>query len=726
MRNRVPRRPARSARCRPAVEGLESRRVMAVTFGSTFVPFKPPEVQVDTSGVTANALALGADGALWFTLPSDESYTTQAAPIGRLDPTTGVITRYQTPSFTAMKTITPPFGSPFDVLAYNKIATQSMIAGPGGKLWFVETRTTTFDYYQYNLEEIDTLIASIDPATGVVAEFPVGVVQQSTNSTTGVFPVAIAHGSDGNLWFTDAKRAAVGVFNPTTLATAEFPLPDSDDVPGQFIAGPGGDLSFTAFVKASHVSAIGQIDPASHELTLASLPSLSFTPVAIAAGSDGNVWFNEVNGGTTRIASYDPATRAIVENAGGGRGGITTGSDGDLWYTTGTGTLTRFDPVTHLATPFPLPDGLTVPVGGPTVVSGPGDALSFVANNYLSVATIVPATGAAITGSIRLDPTGSGTSTTRPGYLEVYLDLDDDGIVDPGEPTTRTDDTGRYAFTGLVPGSYTVRIAPSGGTVVTSPAGSEAGQLVTVAAGEAGQAGVFGVVPAGAIVPIAFVAAPFGAANPDVQTALVVGLYRLILGRDAEPEGRANAIAYLKGGGNLAQLAGDLITSVESDLNLVKAYYGELLHRAPTPAERDYQVGILRGGMSPEGLFAAILDSAEYGTLHVADADFVEALYHDVLGRPSDSPGKAHWVGGRGVGLSRTDLVRAFLDSTEAVNRAIRGQFNLILARPVDNANLSLYFNQLRYGGRTQRSLAIELLAGTEFATRADATVSGV
>lgn len=65
--------------------------------------------------------------------------------------------------------------------------------------------------------------------------------------------------------------------------------------------------------------------------------------------------------------------------------------------------------------------------------------------------------------------------------VTVYLDTDNDGVLDVGEPTTVTladdpntpsfDETGSYAFSGLTAGSYHVRVVPPAGGTVTAPAG---------------------------------------------------------------------------------------------------------------------------------------------------------------------------------------------------------------------------------------------------------------
>jgi choice-of-anchor C domain-containing protein len=82
-----------------------------------------------------------------------------------------------------------------------------------------------------------------------------------------------------------------------------------------------------------------------------------------------------------------------------------------------------------------------------------------------------------LNGNRRRDVTGTGAASSEPGMagVQVYLDLNNNGQLDAAEPTqlTAADDPvtltineqGQYWFTGLAPGSYTVReILPSGYT----------------------------------------------------------------------------------------------------------------------------------------------------------------------------------------------------------------------------------------------------------------------
>ena len=64
----------------------------------------------------------------------------------------------------------------------------------------------------------------------------------------------------------------------------------------------------------------------------------------------------------------------------------------------------------------------------------------------------------------------------------VYLDLNHDGKLDPGDPTTVTDSLGSYSFNDLPPGTYTVAELGQPGWRQTDPAGGT--YTVTVAPGQ--------------------------------------------------------------------------------------------------------------------------------------------------------------------------------------------------------------------------------------------------
>ena len=637
---------------------------------------------------TASSITIGLDQKIWFTIPSNNDN----GAIASLDPATGVVTRYKTPASAS---------------SYYALVPRSIVAAPGGDLWFIDAT-----HVPYNYNQIAYQLGSLDPTTGVIVEYPIGDFASNIGG--------LAADPAGNLWFTDTGHGSLGRFDATTHAITTLPIDGGNDFPNLIVPGPGGDLYFTAVLQGSSIQGIGRLDPTTSAIEVTPFPNARSNPIAITAGPDGNIWFNDAfYNSSPRIGMYNPATRAITEYAGGSYGGITTGPDGNLW-STGQGGLTSFNPTTHVTTTYPFTTALTIPqVGGPTIGGGPGNSLSFIAQGYIVSARIVPANEVVVIGTVGEDPTGSGQFAYPRAYQSVYLDLDGNGRPDPAEPTTRTDAQGTFTFLGLAPGSYTVRVLAYPGTTVTSPAGG--GLAVTVAPGEVGTAGTFGIIRNSSLLPLTYQADPFGTGNPDVQTAEVIGLYRLILGRDPEPLGGSNAVAYLKGGGSLSQLSGDLLTSVEYDNNLVASYYRNYLDRAPTASEQSDGTAFLRAGGNGDTLAASLLGSTEFSTLHAGDAAFVEALYHVILGRNSEPAGKADWVARLAGGLTRSAVIAKFLVSNESDGRSVGGMNDIILGQvltsPVDSiATLRKYGSKVVY--------AVNLITIGGFVSRANASVA--
>src|SRR5204862_4555373 len=65
----------------------------------------------------------------------------------------------------------------------------------------------------------------------------------------------------------------------------------------------------------------------------------------------------------------------------------------------------------------------------------------------------------------------------------VFLDKNGDGVAGAGEPTATTGGNGAYAFTGLTPGSYTLRLATIGFEQGVGPNGQ--GANLALAPGDA-------------------------------------------------------------------------------------------------------------------------------------------------------------------------------------------------------------------------------------------------
>jgi virginiamycin B lyase len=658
--------------------------------------------QIPGNFTTANSVTVGPDSNIWFTVPISSPFATQPGAIGMLNLSTGTITEYPTMS-------SATGGTP-----------SSIVSGPGGDLWFVDQIVVA--------GRNTSNIASINPTTGVINEYPITI--------PGATPAGLAVGSDGNLWFTDSANNAVGVFNPTTHTSTEFALPSGAADPGAITSGPDGNLWFTAYLPSVFDHVIADINPTTDAITFSVLPNINAVPLSITAGPDGTVWFTEQFGsneftGTYKIASISTTTHAITDyaSADGSVDGITTGPDSNIWYDavsssddTVDSTLNQLNPTTQVSSSTPLP---VSPVSGPTIVTGPDGNLYLATEGYIVAAQIVPANQAGLNGTVTEDATGTGTSLQPLANQTVYIDLNHDGKIDPGDPTTITNGLGDYSFSGLAPGTYTVSVAPYPGTIVTFPtAGS---QTITVAGGQAGTVGALGVIPSSSLLPLTYSATLFGTGNTDVQTAEVNALYRSILGRAPDPTGGANAIAYLKSGGSVGQLAGDLLTSTEYDGDSVQSFYQNYLDRAPTTTELNAGITFLQGGGTQDQLAAQLFDSAEFNTLFATNTAFVQQLYIDILGREPAGTELSNWLSMLSTGTTRPEVVTDLITSTESDQRAVSGQFDIIFGNSSAISNNqpsgSTYVSLLQ-NGLTQIEMAVSLYSELAFITRANATVS--
>jgi len=103
----------------------------------------------------------------------------------------------------------------------------------------------------------------------------------------------------------------------------------------------------------------------------------------------------------------------------------------------------------------------------------------------------------------------------------------------------------------------------------------------------------------------------------------------------------------------------------------VSRLYQAYFLRLPDKAGFGYWVGRLRGGTTLATVSSTFASSTEfqnrYGSL--TNAQFVDLVYQNVLGRSPDAPGRTYWIGKLNGGFARSEMMRQFSESAEHVNK---------------------------------------------------------
>ena len=311
-------------------------------------------------------------------------------------------------------------------------------------------------------------------------------------------------------------------------------------------------------------------------------------------------------------------------------------------------------------------------------------------------------------GLVYDDLNAGGTYQTGESGLAgrvVFLDLNGDGTLDPGDPTATTNAQGQFTLGGGLAGEFPVLEAT----------GQDGATRYVVDQTSTGDTVSIGVVPISPVAPVAVVPSPFSTTRSgDPNTAFVQSLYRAVLGRDGEPGGIDSWVARMNSGLTRGGVAADFINSTEHRQDEVTAYYEEFLHRAPDPGSSLW-VDDLTSGVSEEKVVESILNSPEYQAAHADQTTFIDDLYIDVLGRQADAPGEASWQTALTSGTSRQTVIADFVQSAEAVDQLVTSDYTAYLHRQPESGTSGLWATMLESPNGSATDVAIGILASEEF-----------
>jgi hypothetical protein len=307
---------------------------------------------------------------------------------------------------------------------------------------------------------------------------------------------------------------------------------------------------------------------------------------------------------------------------------------------------------------------------------------------------------AKISGQVFQDFNQNGVADARePGLAgaTVFLDVNSDGRLDPGDPTAVTDQNGFYQFVNLAQGSYTVRLVTSANYRLASPA---LGFARAVLESGANLPGVnFGVLPL----------------QTDATSAFVATLYGSLLDRAADTFGLGAWSQLLNQGTSREQVARAIWESSEHRALQVDSFYQTYLHRQADASGLAYWVSAFRSGSTEFDVQRGLIQSDEYRQAHPDNSSFLAAVYQNVLGRSPDSSGANGWLQAMLSGMTRGQVAQAILTSDEASLRTLDRLYMDFLHRPADTAGRQGWLALIDRGSMSPESVGEAILGSQEY-----------
>ena len=263
--------------------------------------------------------------------------------------------------------------------------------------------------------------------------------------------------------------------------------------------------------------------------------------------------------------------------------------------------------------------------------------------------------------------------------------------------------------------TYTGPATANGWTITTSGQSVNATRMDVLASGASFQA-----------LPLAVSVAADNAPTSFVNTATVSGGGEFNISNGAAVDIAGGQSPGRRGGQTtgsappstvavLDTVANAFTDSAEFLTNLVTQDYMQLLHRNPSPAEVASWVNLLNTGLSDEHVLAGFTSSAEYYQQAGGnDQGWLDALYHDLLGRSPDTAGEASWLQALASGTSRFNVALAFAVSVEHESLVVEADYQRYLGRSADTAEVAGWVNQLQHG-MSDEQVAAAFVASDEF-----------
>jgi hypothetical protein len=170
------------------------------------------------------------------------------------------------------------------------------------------------------------------------------------------------------------------------------------------------------------------------------------------------------------------------------------------------------------------------------------------------------------------------------------------------------------------------------------------------------------------------------------------------------------------------QVASAFFGNDEYRSDLVVGDYQELLGRTPSTPEINGWVLALRSGTEDQVLAGFAASDEYYRRSGGNDRAWIDALYHDLLGRTPATAEENAWLAAIGSGASRSSVAYGFAHSAEHETRVIVMDYQAYLGRTPNGSEISGWLTASQHGATNEQIAAI-FVSSDEFYLGSGGTV---
>ncbi|HEV3003339.1 MAG TPA: CSLREA domain-containing protein [Pirellulales bacterium] len=197
----------------------------------------------------------------------------------------------------------------------------------------------------------------------------------------------------------------------------------------------------------------------------------------------------------------------------------------------------------------------------------------------------------------------------------------------------------------------------------------------------------------------------------------VAEVFHDLLGRAVDANGLAAWSAQLDVGVSRNAVVAGIESTLEYRAHVVESLYQTYLHRAADSGGLVSFVDFLTAGGTDEQAAAAIISSPEYFQLRGGGTTdgFLDALFHDTLGRPLDPPTRMAFDNFLAAGGTRQQAAAIVFGSDEYRHDLVAGLFEQYLDRPADPSGETFFVGLLAQGDSDEQVIAAMTAADEYF-----------